>query len=158
MSRKRSVSGRSNLGMVLRQPCKHFLKGTCTRSPCEYWHPPECQFYKAESGCIAGDKCLFPHHKVDEQPNKKPKQITSPTKEESEDKNAVAVVQIVPQLGCVSPEGYSLGETRCKKSWDHFDECDSLSLHYVKQVSGEIEDHLLEKYKSKFLISEVPTP
>ena len=49
------------------------LKGTCTRSPCEYWHPPECQFYKTETVCEAGDKCLFPHHKVDEQPNKKPK-------------------------------------------------------------------------------------
>ena len=23
------------------------LKGTCTRSPCEYWHPPECFSMKA---------------------------------------------------------------------------------------------------------------
>ena len=22
-----------------------YLKGTCTRTPCEYWHPPECQFF-----------------------------------------------------------------------------------------------------------------
>ena len=21
------------------------LKSTCTKSPCDYWHPPECQFY-----------------------------------------------------------------------------------------------------------------
>ena len=28
-----------------RPPCKYFLKGICTRSPCEYWHPPECQFF-----------------------------------------------------------------------------------------------------------------
>ena len=55
----RSVSGKSNPGMILRQPCTYFLKGTCTKSPCEYWHPPECQFYNTESGCKAGDKCLF---------------------------------------------------------------------------------------------------
>ena len=73
VSRKRSIRGKSNHGSILRQPCRYHLKGTCTRSPCEYWHPTECQFYKTETGCNAGDKCLFPHHKVDEQPNKKPK-------------------------------------------------------------------------------------
>ena len=49
--------------MILRQPCRYDLKGTCTRSPCEYWHPPDCQFYKTESGCKAGDKCRLPHCK-----------------------------------------------------------------------------------------------
>ena len=43
-SRKRSVRGRSQTGKILRQPCRYYLKGTGTRSPCEYWHPPECQF------------------------------------------------------------------------------------------------------------------
>ena len=46
-------------------------QGTCTRSPCEYWHPPECQFFKTKSGRKAGDKCLFPHCKVEEHPSKK---------------------------------------------------------------------------------------
>ena len=73
VSKKRSIQGKSNHGAILRQPCRYYLKGTCTRSPCENWHPPECQFYKTETGCKVGDKCLFPHHKVDEQPNKKPK-------------------------------------------------------------------------------------
>ena len=54
-------------------------------------------------------------------------------------------------------EENSTGETRRKKSWDRFEEYDSLSLHYVKQVSGKRKDHRLEKYKSKILISEVPT-
>ena len=53
------------------RPCRFYLKGTCTRSRCEYWHPPECQFYKTESGCKAWHKCLFPHYMVDEQPKKK---------------------------------------------------------------------------------------
>ena len=50
MSKKRSIQGKSNHGAILRQPCRYYLKGTCTRSPCEYWHPPECQFYKTEAG------------------------------------------------------------------------------------------------------------
>ena len=33
------------------------------------------------------------------------------------------------------------GETRCKKSWDPYEEYDPLSLRYVKQVSGKRKDH-----------------
>ena len=46
VSRKRSIRGKGNHGSILRQPCRYYLRGTCTRTPCEYWHPPECQFYK----------------------------------------------------------------------------------------------------------------
>ena len=53
-SRQRSVRGRSNHGAILRQPCRYCLKDTCTISPCEYWHPPKCQFLKTESECKAG--------------------------------------------------------------------------------------------------------
>ena len=78
------------------------MKRTCTRTSCEYWHPPECQFYEKATGFKAGDKCLFPHYKVDEQPNKKPKKSCFPKRRESDDKNAVAIVKSVSQLGCVS--------------------------------------------------------
>ena len=64
-----------------------YLKGTCTRTPCEHWHPPECQFCKSETVCKAGDRCLFPHYK--EQPSKKPKKSCFPQSRESDDKNAV---------------------------------------------------------------------
>ena len=87
------------------------MRGTCTRTPCEYWHPPECQCYKNESGCKAGDKCLFPHYKVEEQPNKRSRKratISHPKKRESDDKNAVAVVKIVSQLSCVSQDSDAL--------------------------------------------------
>ena len=50
VSSKRSIRGKSNHGSILRQPCRYYLKGFCTRSPCEYWHPPECQFYKNRNG------------------------------------------------------------------------------------------------------------
>ena len=54
-----------------RWPCKDYLKGTCTNSLCEKWHPPECLFYKTKSGCRFGEKCSYAHRQVDEQPSKK---------------------------------------------------------------------------------------
>ena len=122
MSRKRSIRFKRNPGMILRQPCKYFLKGTCTRSSCEYWHPPKCQFNKTEPGCKAGDKCFFPHHMVDEQPNKKANK--GHDSRESDDKNAVAIVEIVPnwvasrktRMHWFLKEANSPGVTRCEKS------------------------------------------
>ena len=72
---------------------KNFLKGTCTELPCDYWHPPEWQFRKSETRCTFGKECSFPHWKVEEQPNQKPKK--------GGDKSAVAIVKDVRQLGCV---------------------------------------------------------
>ena len=98
-SRRRSVRGRSQTCRILRQPCRYNLKGPCTRSLCEYWHPPERQFRKTESGCTAGDKCLFPHSKVR--------------------KGAVAIVKTVPQLGCVSQDSETSGPPKSAKYLGH---------------------------------------
>ena len=110
VSKKRSIQGKSNHGAILRPPCRYFLKGTCTRSPCEYWHPPECQFFKTQN------RALKPGIS-DEQANKKPKKgCYSHTRRESDDKNAVANVKIVPQLGCVSKDSEALVSRRGKQS------------------------------------------
>ena len=87
---KRTSEAQSLSWKFARQPCKDHLKGFCTKSPCDYWHPPECQLHKSEMGCKFGDKCSFPHRKVEEQPNKRPKK--------GGDKSAVAVVKGVRQL------------------------------------------------------------
>ena len=58
-SRKRNARGRSQSEKFNRPPCKYFLKGTCTESPCDYWHPPECQFDKTTTGCKFGAECSF---------------------------------------------------------------------------------------------------
>ena len=50
-SRTRSPRGRSPSGKMARLPCKDYFKGSCTTPFCEKWHPPECLFYKSESGC-----------------------------------------------------------------------------------------------------------
>ena len=70
-SRTRSPRGRSSSGRMPRLPCKDYLKGTCTNSFCEQWHPPECLFYKSENGCRFGEKCSCAHRQVDEQPSKR---------------------------------------------------------------------------------------
>ena len=51
---EKSLSGR-----MFRFPCKDYLKGTCTNSFCEKWHPPECCFYNSENGCRFGEKVLL---------------------------------------------------------------------------------------------------
>ena len=70
-SRTRSPRGKRPSGRKFRLPCKDYLKGTCTNSFCEKWHPPECLFYKTENGCRFGEKCSYAHRQVDEQPSKR---------------------------------------------------------------------------------------
>ena len=84
-SRTRSPRGRSPYGRMSRWPCKDYLKGTCTNSFCEKWHPPECLFYKTKSGCWFGQKCSHAHRKVDEQPSKRSKK--------NDDKSAVVTLK-----------------------------------------------------------------
>ena len=96
---------------------------TCTRTPCEYWHPPECQFYNTKMGCQSGDKCTFPHYKVDEQANKGRRKATSKKEEEARTKplwllwtvsHNWVVYHMIQMHSFLKVE--SLGETRCKKS------------------------------------------
>ena len=46
VSRIRNARGRSKSEKFNRLPCKYFLKGTCTKSPCEHWHPPDVNSFK----------------------------------------------------------------------------------------------------------------
>ena len=84
-SRTRSPRGRSPSGRMSRWPCKDYLKGTCTKSFCEKWHPPECLFYKTKSGGRFGEKCSYAHRQVDEQPTNRSKK--------NDDKSAVAMLK-----------------------------------------------------------------
>ena len=84
-SRTRSPKGKSPSGRMSRWPCKDHLKGTCTNSFYEKWHPPECLFYKTKSGCRFGEKCSYAHRQVDEQSSKR--------SEKNGDKSAVAMLK-----------------------------------------------------------------
>ena len=83
-----------------------FEKGPCTRTSCENWHPPECQFYKNETGCKAGGQCLFPHHRVDEQPKKSRK--GDPKKKRKRRQECCGFCESVSQLGGVSQDSDAL--------------------------------------------------
>ena len=81
----RCPRGRSPSGRMYRWPCKDYLKGTCTNSFCEKWHPPECLFHKTKSGCRLGEKCSYAHRQVEEQQTKRSKK--------NDDKSAVAMLK-----------------------------------------------------------------
>ena len=84
-SKTRSPRGRSPSGRMSRWPCKDYLKGTCTNSFCEKWHPPECLFYKTKSWLHIWEKCSYAHRQVDEQPSERSKK--------NDDKSAVAMLK-----------------------------------------------------------------
>ena len=64
------LRGESPSGLKGRKPCQNFLKGNCTESPYDFWHPPVCLNHKSESGCTYGDKCNFLHPEAVGQPSK----------------------------------------------------------------------------------------
>ena len=114
VSKKRSIRGKSNHGSFLRQPCRYYVRGTCTRTSCEYWHPPEGKkttSQKEEKGMTRMLWLLWKvyhnwvvYHKI---------QMNSFLKEQN------------------------FGEARCRKCWDRFEKYGSLSPRYVKRVSGK---------------------
>ena len=121
-------------------------------------------FFQIESGCKGGDKSLFPHCKVEKQPSKKPKKSFNPQDGKGDDKGAVAVVKTVPQLGCVLQDSEPSGLPKSVKRRGNAMQKVFGSIRKVRftqstlrPASEKIKDHRLEKYKSTFLISEVPT-
>ena len=91
-----------------RTHCRHTSRATL-RSPCEYWHPPECQCKKMKrvvrletSGCSRITRLM-------NNQTRSQRKATFPAKEEkATTKNAVAIANIEPQLGCVSQDSEAL--------------------------------------------------
>ena len=126
--RTRSPRGKSPGGRMSRWPCKDYLKGTCTNLFCEKWHPPECLFYKSESGCRFGEKCSYAHRQVDEQHSKRSKNNGA--------KSAVAMLKITRQFGCAfqemePPKSLRRFYGRAQIHWSQSDVFDSPKPWYV---------------------------
>ena len=82
-----------------RQRCKDYLKGTCTKSPCDYWHPPEFNSMNLNRDAnLVISARLHTDKLVEGQPRKNPKK--------DGDKSAVAVLKDARQLGCVFRSGH----------------------------------------------------
>ena len=95
---------------------------------------------------------------------KKPKKNFFPKRRESDDKNAVAIVKTVSQLGCVSQDSDALVSQGRKSRGNPTQKVLEpiqrvrFTKFRLRQASiREKKDHRWEKYKSNLLISEVPT-
>ena len=133
---ERSLRGRSPSGKTNRQPCKNLLKGTCTKLPCDYWHPPGCQFYQFESGCNFGTDCSFPHWKVEEQPSKRTRK--GGDKGSCNSERCATGLRIA---GRRAGQHLQRLHGRAQNFCDQFDEYDSQELRSVKQTSEKTKVH-----------------
>ena len=104
--------------------------------------------------------------KVDEERNKPQTDYYSPKSRENDDKNAVAVVKIVPQWGCVSLDSDALVSQRGKRPRGNpmqkvVGSIPKVRGHLVYATSSKFPGRekaiAWEKYNYNILISEVPT-
>ena len=142
VSRKRSVRGKSNPVMISRQPSKYLYEITLW-----VWAFSRVSILINRIGCKARDKCLFPHHKVDEQTNKEPKkELPSPPKEEKAKTQLLSLLWKLYHSWVESRKTQIIGISKRRRVSEkpdatsfgtNFDKYDSPSLRYVKQVSGK---------------------
>ena len=157
VSRKRSIRGKSFHGSILRQPGRYYLKGTCTRTSCEYWHPPECQFFflkKKKRVVRLETSVCFRTTRLMNNQIKKPKKEQHPKKKRQGRQERCAclwkayhnwVAYHKTRMHSSLKERRSLGETRCRKSLNQFKGYDSLSLRNSQASIRERKDHRWEK-------------
>ena len=119
---------------------KDYLRGTCTNSFCEKWHPPVCLFYKTKSGCRFGEKCSYAHRQVDEQPTKRTKT--------NGDKSAVALLRSTRQLDCV------FQDMEPQKSSSILRESSDMQKPILRVFSRKLL-HVTLKFETKILRSEI---
>ena len=167
-SRKRSVRGESNPGIILRQPRKYFLKGTCTRggsaSREKNLRGAESilegrstavqrllKMYLQDRFVILSNVNSIKQNRAVKQGTSVCSRVTRLTNNKKTQKSYFSTTCTTIEL-CRKTQNHwnlretqSLGKTRCKKFWDQFDEYDSHSLRHVKQVSGKIRDHRFGK-------------
>ena len=143
---------------ILRRPCRCYLKRCLHAIALWFLASSRVSILQNRNGVQSRGISVFPHHKVDEQPNKKPKKSYYPTKEESEDKSAMAIVKIVPQSGCVSQDLGALvcqrgknspRETRFKKVLGTIRKVRFAQSALHQASIQEKKDHRLEKLQVK---------
>ena len=94
-STKENLRGQSPSGKANRQPRKNFLKGTCIKSPCDHWHPPEVNSISLnrDSNSSISAHLHTGRLKVNKQKTEK--------KKKAADKGTVAMLKDARQLGFV---------------------------------------------------------
>ena len=73
----------------------HADSNSAKKPSCKFWHPPVCQNYKSEKGCVCGNKCHFRHVEAEGKANKGSKKGGA--------KGSVAILKETFSIGlCVS--------------------------------------------------------
>ena len=96
---KRSIEGESNHVAIFRHYCMCYSKGNCTRSLCEYWLLHRVLILQNRQRQAAKSRRSVCSRIIRLKKNqmKSQRKASILTKVESDDKNAVAIVKIVPQ-------------------------------------------------------------
>ena len=118
VSVKRSIRGKSNHGSIARQLCRYDLKGTCTRTPCKYWHPLECQFNKTKRVVRRETRVSFLIKKLITNKTKCGKKASSRKKEKVKTKALWLSKKSVSQLGGAGPSSMEWRNARTGPQWD----------------------------------------
>ena len=83
---QKEKSRKAPVHQVNRISCFSYLNGKCTKSSCDYWHPPDCVKHKTDERCKVGETCAVLHSDI-EAPNKKSK------RDQKSEKATVATVR-----------------------------------------------------------------
>ena len=150
----RGEEGASEAGVRLGRQIDSRAKSSWKVLALKYWHPPEGQFHESQSGCKFGKERSFPHWKVEEQTNKKPKKGWWQKCSSHSVRCTTVGLRTRRTPSRRNPHRFY---GRAPKSWDQFDGYDSQELRCVRQTSEKTKVYRLIIYKSKFLISAVPT-
>ena len=116
------------MGAILRKPCRYCLKGTCTRTSCEYWHSARVSILQEWNGlqkpAINGCSRIIKGWWTTKQKAKEMQ--TVPTEEEKATTRMLwllwkmylnwVVYHNIQMHWFLKVE--SLGKTRCRKSWN----------------------------------------
>ena len=153
------------MGLFLRQPCRYYLRGTCARTSCEYWHQLRYQFYRNETGSKAGDGVCFRITRVMNNQIKSRKKATSKKEEEGTTRMLWLLWKVYhnwvasrkTRMRCLSQRGKRFRGNPMQKVLEpilsvRFTESTPLQTN-IKEKKGSS----LGKYKSNLLISKVRT-
>ena len=108
VSKKRSIQGKSDHGAILQQPCRYYLKGTCTRSHCE-WHPASANITKQKRAAKPGTSACSRIIRLMNNQTKSQRKATIPIKEVRATTRMLSVGFSKRQTVPRKPDAQSLG-------------------------------------------------
>ena len=121
---KRSLRGRSPSGNPTDSRAKNILKGTCTESFCDYWHPPNVKSLSPKRDVSSAQSAHFRAGRLKDNQAKGRRRVVTKCSGYTEKCETVGVVY------CRTSRRRNLQRFHgtVQKFWDQFDEYDSQDL------------------------------